>query len=94
MGDRQGILRDDAMILVPTGDTLRVDNSSAYVLLAALLTGGALFVLNGMRLKRRDLENLRRVQLRAQRQTTNQRSTVGATATADRDITGEIFLPN
>ena len=85
----------DAMIAVPTGDTLRVDNSSAYVLLAALLIGGALFVLNGMRLKRRDLENLRRVQLRAQRRTTNQRSTVGATATATagRDITGEIFIP-
>ena len=83
----------DAMIATPAGDPLRVDNTSAYVLLAALLFGGAVFVLNGMRLKRRDLEYLRQAQRPTQRRTSQRGSSlIGMSSSADRDITGEIFI--
>jgi hypothetical protein len=83
----------DVMIATPAGDSLRADNTSAYVLLAALLFGGALFVLNGMRLKRRDLEYLRQARRPTQRRTPQRGSSFpGVSPSADRDITGEIFI--
>lgn len=83
------------MIVAPAGDPVRGDNTSAYVLLAALLFGGAVFVLNGMRLKRRDLEYLRQARRPTQRRTSQRGSSlIGMSSSADRDITGEVFLPN
>jgi len=83
----------DAMIAIPIEESLRVDNTSAYVLLAALFVGGALFVLNGMRLKRRDLEALRRAERSIRRRSTpSDASDSGGYSGAGRDITGEIFI--
>ncbi len=68
-----------------------VDNSSAYVLLAKLLIGGALFVVNGMRLKRRDVEALRLADRSLRRHTAPHEVAVsGGYSSASHDITGEI----
>jgi len=83
----------DAMIAVPVQDSMDVDNSSAYVLLAALLLGGALFVVNGMRLKRRDIEYFQRTQHSTRRRASRDGVVDrGVFISTDRDITGEIVI--
>jgi hypothetical protein len=84
------------------------DNGHApYVLVVALLLGGALFVINGMRLKQRDIERMRRARRLAQRRAATRNSfddrygtdcdtefdsDYDADFDKDGDITGEILL--
>ena len=92
---RAAIVGDPTNLAVPafSGVNKQRNDQAAYLLLVALLLFGTMFVLNGMRLKQRDLERLRRLERAAARRASHREVSMrGGGSYVDRDVTGEILI--
>ena len=92
---RAAIVGDPTNLAVPafSGVNKQRDDQAAYLLLVALLLFGTMFVLNGMRLKQRDLQRLRRLERAAARRASHREVSMrGGGSYVDRDVTGEILI--